>query len=612
MSQVRVSQIVRETALEATTANAEVSQFTLDVAILPTSGGILFSQQVIEVLNNLPPIALGTGQLVMRGTALLSLGTNPIQEWFRRRKKKLIYLVTLTLYSSSGSTVVSDTIYLSNHAFNTYADETPPNTEFIAVLRDSDIPSFKQELSEALYGIAIPSFGKLIINNADGQFDSKLPPNRVWEGGSITVKLTGDRSEIALLYGLTIFTGTLGKLTYSDNTISVDVYSRAVELQKKTVPNANFTGPNNEEVVAPVAYGYIKNLSPFLKDPVEYTYKVAGHAINGVTAVYDNGVALTSGTQYSVDLANGEFTLNQSPAGQITCDVNGKSILGSFSASRVDFIYDLLLTYGGFTIDDIDGASFTAADIIMGGDSGFYINSDTPVLTAIEELLQAPLGYLYFNRIGKAIIGRFEVPDTGNVITLELDSAEIFPQGNASADSGATEDVVISNQVDRLYYKTRMAYDHNFTIQSEDSLGSAPPVDPDTPSGMARRAWLSKEHLVVENSLSGPTVGRSLYKTAEEMKDPIETWFINKSDASNAGQYWLDVYGVQRYIVSVQCTAAPLQTSLHNIIVLTYLVKDQVTGETKNLTRWFNGKKMRSVGYEENYGENIVNLLLFV
>lgn len=602
---------MRETAVEITNPVAEVSQETLDVALIP-DGGILFTQEVIEVLNNLPPVALATGRLVMHGNVILSLGDNPAQEWFKKRKKKLIYLVTLTLNYASGSGVSTENIYLSNHAFNTYADETPPNTEFIAVLRDNDIPSFKQELSEALYGIAIPSFGKLVINNADGQFDSKLPPNRVWEGGSFVIKLTGDRSELALQFAVTLCTGTLGKLTYSDNTITVDILSRAIELQKKTVPNQTFIGPNDEEVVAPVAYGYINNLSPFLKDPVEYTYKVAGHAISGVTHVYDNGVELTSGSQYSVDLANGEFTLNQFPSGQITCDVQGKPILGDFSASRVDFIYDLLQTYGGLTIDDVDGASFSSVESFMGGDSGFYINSDTPVLTAIEELLQAPLGFLYFNRLGKAIIGRFEIPDAGSVITLELDSAEIFPQGNAGSDSGATGDVIISNQVDRLFYKTRMAYDHNFTIQSEDSLGAAPPVDPETSSGMARRAWLSKEHLVVENELTGATVGRNLYKTAEEMKDPIETWFINKSDAVNAGQYWLDVYGVQRYLVSIQCTAAPLQTSLHNIIVLTYYVKDENSGETKNLTRWYNGRKMRSVAYEENYGENIVNLLLFI
>ena len=608
MPSVRETQISREVSLQPSGIAAQVAQIHLDVMVSP-NGGVLFSQQAIEVLNNLPTLMSADGVLSMSGEVLLTLVKD---DFFKIRRKKLIYLVTLTLKYASGSSVATENIYLANHAYNTYEDEDPPNTEFIAVLRDNDIPSFKQELSEALYGIAIPSFGRLVINNADGQFDNKLPPNRVWEGGDIVVKVTGDRSELELQLAFTIFTGKLGKLTYSDNTISVEVHSRAVELQKKTVPDAVFTGPNDEEVTSPVAYGYVNNLSPFLKDTVEYTYKVAGHAVSGITNVYDNGVALTSGSQYSVDLANGEFTLNQAPFGQITCDVQGKSILGGFSANRADFIYDLITTYGGISTGNVDGASLTTARITLAGDSGFYINNDTPVLSVVEELLQAPLGYLYFNRLGKAILGRFELPEVGTIVTLELDSSEIFPQGNATSDSGATSDVIIANQVDRLFSKIIMAYDHNFTVQSEDSLGSAPPVDPDTPSGMARRAWLSKEHLKVEVSSDGPTTGSNLYTTAEKMEEPIESWFINKADAQSAAQYWLDVYGVQRYLISVQCTMAPLQTSLHNIITLTYFVKDEDTGEMKNRTRWFNGRKMRSVACEENYGDNIINMLLFI
>ena len=605
---IRETQIAREVAIEPSNTAAQVAQEYLDVMVMP-DGGVLFSQQCIEVLNNLPTLIRLDGVLSMSGSVTLGITKN---DFFKIRKKKLIYLVTLTLRYASGSTVLTENIYLSNHAFNTYANETPPNTEFIAVLRDADIPSFKQELSEALYGISIPSFGRLVINNADGQFDDKLPPNRVWEGGTIVVKLTGDRSEIALNLATTIFTGTLGKLTYSDNTISVEVFSRAIELQKKNVPDAKFTGPNDEEVVSPVAYGYVNNISPFLKDPVNLTYKVAGHAINAITNVYDIGVALTSGSQWTNDLANGEFTLNQPAVGQITCDVQGKSILGSFSANRADFIYDLITTYGGLTIDDVDGASLTSARISMAGDSGYYINSDSPILSVVEDLLQAVLGYLYFSRLGKAIIGKFEIPDAGTIVALELDSAEIFPQGNATSDSGATGDVIVASQVDRLFSKIIMGYDHNFTIQTEDSLGHAPPVDETTASGRARRAWLSKQSLRIEASNTGPTTGRNLYKTAEEMKEPIETWFINQSDARNAANYWLEVYGVQRYLVAIQCTAAPLQTSLHNIIVITYFVKDENSGDTKTLTRWFNGRKMRSVAYEENYGDNLVNLLLFI
>jgi hypothetical protein len=43
---------------------------------------------------------------------------------------------------------------------------------------------------------------------------------------------------------------------------------------------------------------------------------------------------------------------------------------------------------------------------------------------------------------------------------------------------------------------------------------------------------------------------------------------------------------------------------------LDYLILDEDTGGKRN--RWFTETKTRSVAYEENYGENIINMLLFI
>jgi hypothetical protein len=610
MADLRHTQFSRESAIESATTKARLAQLTADAAVMP-DGGVIVSQQIIEVLNNLPILFLVERTLTMTGEFSADLGESPISEWINLRRKKLIYLVTLTLRYASGGSVVTENIYLANHAFNTYADEDPPNTEFIAVLRDEDIPPFKQELSETLYGLSIPSFGKIVINNADGQFDAKLPPNRVWEGGDVVVKLTGDRCDIGLENAITIFTGKIGKVTWSDNVISAEILSKAAALAKINIPNTTFEGPNGEDVIAPIAYGYVNNLTPYLKDPVELTYKVAGHAINAISAVYDNGVALTAGSQYSTNLASGEFTLNQSPSGVITCDVQGKSVLGVFSANRGDFIYDILLTYGELLPAEIDGGSFVGfkLDTIVAGDSGIYLDSERSILEIISDLLKPVLGYLYFSRTGAAFIGRFTLPTSSSVVSLSLDSREIFPQGDAESDSAAAGDVLIVSQVDKLFSKAVLLYDHNYTVQLASDLGQASPVDPDTESGQERISWLAQESLRTEIELTGATEGRNLYPTAEDM-EPLESYFIEKADADAAAQYWLDVFGVQRFIISVRCTIAPLQTTLHNIIELDYLILDEDTGGKRN--RWFTETKTRSVAYEENYGENIINMLLFI
>lgn len=607
MANVKNTQLAREVAIETDTRNAEVGQIYLDVAIMP-DGGYLVSQQIIEVANNLPIQLLVERTLRLSGEALLSIGENPATIWLNTRKKKLIYLVTLTLRYVSGSTVVTENLYLSNHAYNTRANETPPNTEFIAVLREEDIPPFKQELTDTLYGFSIPSFGKIVINNADGQFDDKLPPSRVWEGGDVVVKLTGDRSELDLTYAITIFTGVMGKLTYSDNKISVEILSKAAELSSKNIPNTTFTGPNDEKITSAIAYGYVNNLAPYLKDPIEYTYKIAGHAIDSITAVYDNGVLLSAG-QYTADLANAEFTLVAVPAGIITCDVKGKKINGVFSANRADFIHDMLTSYGGLIVDEIDGSFYTTFKNDVPGDSGIYFSSETSILNAIALLLKPVLGYLSFSRHGIAMMGKFKIPDSSTSISLTLHSHSIFPQGDAESDASVSGDILVTQQVDYLIAKAVMLYNHNYTVQDGASLGSAFPVDPDTESGAARRAWLAQESLRTEIENVGPTIGRSLYPTAKDM-DPLETFFINKSDADSAGQYWLDVFGVQRFLVSVRCTSVIVQTLLHSIIQLDYTILDEETGGTKN--RWYTNKLTRSVAYEENYADNIINMLLFI
>ena len=580
-------------------------------------GGLRITQQAVEVLHNLPyEITIdrtGSGDdggLRFLPAQRLRIGGNPNAErWLRLRNKKLIYLVTLTIKYVDGDTVNTENIYLSNHALNTRSDEDPPNIEFIAVLRDEDIPSLKQELSEVLYGLSTPTVGKIVINNADGQFDAKLPiSGYVWDGGDVEIKLTGDRTELALEDAILIFTGRIGKITYADNAITVEVMSRAADLQRKKVPNTSFKGVNDEDVLEPVAYGYLYNITPYLKDAVDFTYSIAGHEIEDILDVYDNGVAL-SGGQYTKDLANGEFTLVAVPAGLITCDVAGKKINGLFSAIRADFIYDLLTTYGGLTDEEVDIDTIDFFAIEVGGDSGIYITNETPVLDACLALLRPVLGFLYFARDGVARVGRFEPPNDDSVISLTLRPSEMFPQGDTEADVSAAGDILVVDQSDILISKAVLLYNRNWTVFTEEQMGAASPIDPNTTAGQIKRDYLKKEALRAEIELTGPTVGRSLYANAEDM-EPLDSFFINEGDARAAAQLWLDTYGIARFTISVRCATLAYNASLHNVVELDYSILDEDTGSVK--PRWFSSKLTRSVAYQENYGDNVIEMLLFI
>lgn len=609
MANLRVTQVVREVAVEPVGTNAEVAHFYIDVAVMPNSD-VAVTSQAVEVLRSLPNAIAINRTLSLTGTLLTATAAGAASAWLQKRKKKLIFFVTMHIRnvvdSGFGAVVYTADLHLANHALNTKATDTPANTEFIAILSDQNIPPLKQELADAIYGVTLPSFGKIVINNQDGQFDDYLAWS--WEGGTFTLKLTGDKSELDFSNALTVFTGVMGKMTYSDNVISVEILSRSQELSTKTLPTDTFLGPDGQDVPSPICYGYVNNITPILKDNVNYVYKIAGHALASNDAVYDNGVALAAG-QWTSDLANGEFTLNQVPSGVITCNAAGKIIDGAFSARRGDFIKDMAKTYAALTDADLEGASFQQFNVDVPENSGMWISSQVSIIDAMNELLRPVLGFVFFSRAGLMTIGQFKLPAGDASAVIELNSSNIFPQGDAQSDASAAGDILLVEQVNQLYASVTLKYKLNYTVQKESELGAADPVDPTTAAGAARRAYLSKDGFEAKVSLTGSTEGRNLYPTAIDM-DPIQSYYFDKVHAQTAAQYFLTVFGIKRWIVVVKTNLLSSQTLLHNIVQLTYTVEDEATGGIK--ARFFNGKKARIIGYEENYGDNTTTIKLFV
>ncbi|MDP3794057.1 MAG: hypothetical protein Q8R07_04900, partial [Candidatus Uhrbacteria bacterium] len=347
-----------------------------------------------------------------------------------------------------------------------------------------------------------------------------------------------------------------------------------------------------EKIFSPVAYGVCSNVSGILKDPVNLVYKVAGHGINAITGVYDQAVLLST-SQYSLDLGNGEFTLNQSPVGVISCDVKGKQIFGDITYKRGDFIYDLLITYGGITSLDFDQASLSQFNTDAGEESGFYITSPMSILDAISQLLQPVMGELVFSRLGVASIGVLKLATDDASTSLTLTADEIMPRSGQESDSGGVSDVLEIRQAEPLYWKVILNYYQNHTIQDENAIGSAFPVDPTTAYGRAYRAFLKTEWRTTEIRNEGATTGKNLYPTAGEL-GPMDSFFYYRNDAEHWARKWLDMFGQGRRIVSVTCKALPLRTTINATFQLNY--------------RWFNGDRLRAIKYAESWGENSIEL----
>lgn len=588
----RITQVVVE-IIGKVNVGARVSQYAVEAIQRQVPLPVRISQYVVQVVRDATVRLKILGGLAFDGNVFIEITQSPFEKFLNEEISKKIYLVQLTLRYASGGAVATETLYLSNHTFNTKPTETPANTEYIAVLTEEGLPNYSQLLNEVEFGVTFPSFGTLQILNADGQFDSKLPPTREWEGGAITMRLTGDRCDLDFANSATILTAVMGKVQHSDNMISVEIISRHEGLRNRKMPTETFTGVDaTQKIISPILYGVGQNLTPILKDDVNLIYKISGHALEDITDVYDDGVSIIGNVVKN--LSSGEFTLTAAPAGTITCDAKGKKVNGGvYSTNRAYFIQDALVTYGGILSTEISNASLGifAGDVI--GDSGYYITSETSVLNVISDLLLPVTGFLSFDRSGTAVLGTLKLASESGIVRLKLDSSQLIPSSLPQADDGAMGDVLETRSVDLLLKKVAMLYNQNLTTQDENSLGAASPVDPDTASGRARREFLSEEWRRTDVELTGATQGANLYPTASD-NEPIASFFISKTDADFWATRWLTLFGVSRRIVRSRPKVQPFATQLHDIVQLTH--------------RWYSSTNTRVIKFTEMYGDNIIEI----
>jgi hypothetical protein len=153
----------------------------------------------------------------------------------------------------------------------------------------------------------------------------------------------------------------------------------------------------------PVLVGEKTEMQPNLISTLVDTYEISqtsftfgDFSLESIGAVYKDGVLLTTPADYSVDLANGQFTLTASPgASVITCDAKGLKIQRDFSTQTwdnawTDNIADITFFYLKLqNIEDsyIDEASFLILQANSTGiQCGDLLNIEVKFVEKLEEL----------------------------------------------------------------------------------------------------------------------------------------------------------------------------------------------------------------------------------
>jgi len=428
-------------------------------------------------------------------------------------------------------------VYLSDTPYFTEPGDAVANQPYSPIIAEGGVPRLSRRIQEVWGGQSVPAWGPLTLA-------TKMAGNTDLSTADIRDKLlrlclTGPRSEIAWSDRAIVLEGIIGERSGNpDEGITVQVLDRQAQFNAIEIPAAVYDGtesanfpPSNIGKAKPLCLGTCRNITPVFIDTLNLVAQVNDGPIQDVTAVYDNGIALTkvagapAAGEFSVDTVNATITLGVKPTGQLTCDVQGMMDGATWLSSTTQIIDWLSRTYGSVVPADIDITGLPADAI------GIYINTRQRLADVITKLMQGIIGWWGFTRQSKLRARLFTVPVSGG---------EVFDETRQLSDIKWREERDVIWSVPLLYGR-------NWTRITQ----------PASTVSLDYRTWLSSEGY--ESPVDDVTV-KSKYSYAITAKR-IETFFDNETPAVAVAIRAISLFGVKRKrtTVTVPFTDPPLE-----------------------------------------------------
>ena len=309
----------------------------------------------------------------------------------------------------------------------------------------------------------------------------------------------------------------------------------ATPIQSTKYAGTN-TLPDGEEGTAdikgkpkPLLYGPVPNATPVCVNTSRLIYQGHESALQDIPAVYDKGVSLVRGADYSsaaemqanqpspgeyrAYLAGGMFRLGSSPVGQITFD----GIEGTTSADRTAVQIAKRIALRKILSSELDAADITALDAANSAEIGIYITDETNIAAALDEVLGSIGAWYGFDSLGVLNMGRLEAPSGTPAVTLT-------PVEVLSVERKATNDAGRGVPP----YRVNLGYARNYTVQDAGSL-----------AGRVSAAWVNGTGLS-GSGWSGITYGNGLFVAVRMGSNAVATspdgveWTIRTLPATGA------------------------------------------------------------------------------
>lgn len=376
-------------------------------------------------------------------------------------------------------------------------------------------------------------FGQVIINNADGKYDTILDFNQL-VSQPVRIRLgrmkgylgNFDTVCVARIVGIGTSTTELtldirDPFTYAQNLYPTSIYSGTGSANGDT----DLAG-----TVKPVVLGKVYNVSPLLINSVKLIYQAHDGPIDFVTGVFDGGVALnvdspdnyttyahlsaaTVGAgEYATCLAEGLIRVGSTPTFGITAHINGHDDAGTSVRSIATYLASQLESELGLEIDTDAFASlpthlagwvwtepFTLREALSRfvGDAGWHIGTDINGRITTRQLLP---------------------PDSGNVDRI-YDEVDVIDLQRAPLPEG----------YEGIHHRRLVQYRKNWTLQDGAQIAAAA-VD----KARRTREW--------------STVTASRITGARNAIDPpvLQTSLYSEDDAEELAEHLLDLHGTFR------------------------------------------------------------------
>lgn len=416
-------------------------------------------------------------------------------------------------------------------------------------------------------------YGETTLINTDGGLDY------------LADYAVGGREMILAFNGIPQVVGTVARLTFSDDEVSV-VLRDPLEPMRSPHPMQTYAGDNvlpnglegTQDDIAgepkPLVLGEVRNAQPVQVNTARLIYQVSSLSDCTVTAVYDRGVALDNGGNYtslaqlqSTAPTPGTFRAYQ---GYVRIGVNAAGTLtvdAEQTDPRAGAVAQALAAERGYILHANDVATLNSYGAVR-----LYLTTETNTLELLDRIAESIGGFLTVQPGQQLRLGIWEAPEPTAAAINDYSIATISRSATGAGEGGLP------------VWRVTLECDRIETVQ------------PDLQSNVseARRARLARQ---TRRVVATDESVRDRHPLAGEIT--INSVLASYAPSEVVAQRVLALMGVRRDTVTVEAVEALLPTVGDN---LTLITPRQGYGA---------GRAMRVTGYRLNAQTNELTLNLW-